>query len=65
MAKRNKNQANAGGNQANASDTEFGAELGLSKKARKKAARESKKVISKKGDKIIHLWMIFVSFFLK
>jgi|1186.fasta_scaffold08645_2 hypothetical protein len=44
MAKRNntQNQPNSGGNQAKASDTEFGAELGLSKKARKKAARELK-----------------------
>ncbi|MFE8698454.1 hypothetical protein ACFYKT_19340 [Cytobacillus sp. FJAT-53684] len=40
MAKREKkqNQSLTGGN-----DTEFGAELGLSKKARKKAARDSKK----------------------
>ena len=42
MRNNNQNQPNAGGNQAKASDTEFGAELGLSKKARKKAARELK-----------------------
>jgi hypothetical protein len=37
MAKRNnnQNQPNTGENQAKASDTEFGAELGLSKKAKK------------------------------
>ncbi len=38
MAKRNNNP-----NQNKASDTEFGAELTQSKKARKRAARESKK----------------------
>ena len=41
MAKRKSNQNQP--NEAKTSDTEFGAELGLSKKARKKAARESKK----------------------
>jgi hypothetical protein len=42
MTKRKKNQSpqNAGGNQA--TDTEFGGEFTLSKKARKRAARESK-----------------------
>ncbi|MFF2445875.1 hypothetical protein ACFVSW_02150 [Neobacillus sp. NPDC058068] len=39
----NRNQPHTGGSQGKASDTEFGAELGLSKKARKRAARESKK----------------------
>ena len=34
----NRNQPHTGGN-----DTEFGSELNLSKKARKKAARENKK----------------------
>ncbi len=44
MAKRNsnQNQPNTAGNEAKASNTEFGAEIGLSKKARKKAARELK-----------------------
>lgn len=37
----NRNQPQSSG--ANKSDTEFGAEVGLSKKARKKAARERKK----------------------
>jgi hypothetical protein len=37
----NRNQPNTGGN--NAKDTEFGSELTLSKKARKKAARENRK----------------------
>ncbi|WP_342430889.1 hypothetical protein [Neobacillus sp. FSL H8-0543] len=36
----NRNQPHTGG--AKASDTEFGAELAQSKKARKKAAREQK-----------------------
>jgi hypothetical protein len=36
----NRNQPHTGGSKA---DTEFGAESGLSKKARKKAARESRK----------------------
>ena len=39
----NRNQPHSGGSQARVSDTEFGAEQTLSKKARKKAARESKK----------------------
>lgn len=37
----NRNQPHTGGSKA--SDTEFGADQGLSKKARKKAARENKK----------------------
>jgi hypothetical protein len=36
----NRNQPHTGGNQG--ADTEFGSELGLSKKARKKAARALK-----------------------
>ncbi|MBP2243328.1 hypothetical protein J2Z40_003944 [Cytobacillus eiseniae] len=40
MAKRKGNQEQL---TPKASDTEFGAELGLSKKARKKAAREEKR----------------------
>lgn len=36
----NRNQPHTGGSK---SDTEFGAETGLSKKARKNAARENKK----------------------
>jgi len=40
VAKKNKNQPQTG---ANSMDTEFGAEQGLSKKARKKAARENRK----------------------
>ena len=36
----NRNQPHTGGSKA---DTEFGAEQGLSKKARKQAARENKK----------------------
>jgi hypothetical protein len=42
MAKRNKNQG-AEASPANNSQTEFGEEITLSKKARKKAARENKK----------------------
>jgi hypothetical protein len=42
LAKRNKNQG-AEANPANNTRTEFGEELNLSKKARKKAARENKK----------------------
>ena len=37
----NRNQPHTGGSKA--SDTEFGAEQGLSKKARKQAARDNKK----------------------
>lgn len=37
----NRNQPHTGGSQS--ADTEFGGELSQSKKARKKAARESKK----------------------
>jgi hypothetical protein len=37
----NRNQPHTGGSKA--ADTEFGAEMGQSKKARKKAAREMKK----------------------
>lgn len=37
----NRNQPQTGGSKA--SDTEFGAEQGLSKKARKQAARDNKK----------------------
>ncbi|WP_274598781.1 hypothetical protein AWH56_26520 [Anaerobacillus isosaccharinicus] len=40
MGKKNKNQNQSGVGKEN--DTEFGAEQTLSKKARKKAARESK-----------------------
>jgi hypothetical protein len=40
LAKKKNNQSQTG---ANSMDTEFGAEQGLSKKARKKAARENKK----------------------
>ncbi|WP_268762027.1 hypothetical protein [Bacillus sinesaloumensis] len=41
MANKNKNKQPQTG--ANSMDTEFGAEQGLSKKARKKAARENRK----------------------
>ncbi|WP_267497962.1 hypothetical protein [Bacillus sp. REN16] len=41
MANKNKNNQPQTG--ANSMDTEFGAEQGMSKKARKKAARENRK----------------------
>jgi hypothetical protein len=39
----NRNQPHTGGSKAGQSDTEFGSDVTLSKKARKKAAREQKK----------------------
>jgi hypothetical protein len=38
----NRNQPHTGGSQAGQSDTEFGTDLNLSKKARKQAARQMK-----------------------
>lgn len=38
----NRNQPHTGGSNAKQVDTEFGSDQGLSKKARKKAARESR-----------------------
>jgi hypothetical protein len=43
MSKRNNKQSQQNNGVSKAADTEFGAEISQSKKARKKAARENKK----------------------